>query len=254
MVPVTGGYNRGMRTIGIITDAHANLPALSAALAAMERDGCDELIHTGDAIGIGPHPAECLELLLAQPRMRFVMGNHDEWFAHGLPEPQPAWMGDEEFQHQRWTHRQLTPALREQVAAWPDAVALDVGGVRATFCHYPREANASGNNFVPILRDPTVADLDRLFAGFAGDIVFYGHHHPHSDLQGRLRYVNPGALGCNAPGHARYAVLTVADDGAWDVSFRTVSYDVDDVLPDYEARDVPVRDVILRIFHATGPA
>ncbi len=47
------------------SNAHANLPALEAALAALDAEGCEFVVHTGDAIGIGPHPAECLDLLLA---------------------------------------------------------------------------------------------------------------------------------------------------------------------------------------------
>jgi predicted phosphodiesterase len=237
-----------MRTIGIITDAHANLPALKAALAALDAEGCKLVVHTGDAIGIGPHPAECLELLLAQSGMRFVMGNHDEWFAHGLPDPQPSWMSDEEHLHQQWTHRQLTAEMREAVASWPYAIELEGNGVVMAFCHYPRDDVVS--HFVPIVRDPSAADLDRLFADHRGEVVFYGHHHPRSDVQGRARYVNPGALGCNAPGEARFAMLTVHDDGNWNVSPRSVPYDASGLLLDYEQRNVPARETILRIFHA----
>lgn len=236
-----------MRKTGIITDAHANLPALEAALAALDAEGCEFVIHAGDAIGIGPHPAECLDLLLAQPRMRFVMGNHDEWFAHGLPQPQPAWMSDDEVQHQRWTHRQLTPAMREAVLDWPYGFDLDIDGVVASFCHYPRAAD--GNGFASVVKEPSVGNLDHLFAGFDGEIVFYGHHHPYSDIQGNHHYVNPGALGCNGPGQARYAVLTVNDDGSSDVSLRSVPYDARGLLDDYEQRQVPARATIIRIFH-----
>ena len=63
--------------IAVLTDAHGNLPALQVALAALQREGCDAIFHTGDAIGIGPCPAECLDLLLNTPRVRPVMGNHD---------------------------------------------------------------------------------------------------------------------------------------------------------------------------------
>ncbi|MBA3377681.1 MAG: metallophosphoesterase family protein [Chloroflexia bacterium] len=239
-----------MRTIGIITDAHANLPALKAVLAALDASGCEFTVHTGDAIGIGPHPAECLEALLDRPAMRFVMGNHDEWFAHGLPEPQPDWMSDEEWHHQRWTHQQLTTAMRQAVASWPDAISLDISEIQAILCHYPRAAD--GNGFARIEKEPTAADLDRLVKGHDGDVVFYGHHHPRSDVQEHARYVNPGALGCNAPGEARFAVLTVQDDGTWDVSLRCVPYDPGNLLHDYVIRNVPARETILRIFHGSG--
>ena len=64
--------------LAILTDAHANLPALRAALAAVDRFAPDLTVHTGDAIGTGPYPRECLELLLARPATRCLMGNHDE--------------------------------------------------------------------------------------------------------------------------------------------------------------------------------
>ena len=54
--------------IAILTDVHGNLPALQVALRAIRREGADAIFHTGDAIGIGPFPAECLELLLSTPR------------------------------------------------------------------------------------------------------------------------------------------------------------------------------------------
>ena len=56
----------------VVTDVHANLPALEAALTEIRGEGYDLLVHTGDAIGIGPQPAACLNLLLQTPSIRFV--------------------------------------------------------------------------------------------------------------------------------------------------------------------------------------
>lgn len=57
----------------VFSDVHANLPALEAALERIRYEGYDLLLHLGDAIGIGPQPAECLELLLQTPNIRFVL-------------------------------------------------------------------------------------------------------------------------------------------------------------------------------------
>jgi hypothetical protein len=81
-----------MRIAGII-DAHANLSALDAALTAIRAGGADAVYHTGDAIGLGPFPAEVLDRLLHEPGMRSVMGNHDAWIAFGLSCPgRPGWV------------------------------------------------------------------------------------------------------------------------------------------------------------------
>lgn len=57
--------------LAVITDLHGNLPALQAAFTAIERFGVDLLIHTGDAIGIGPYPRECLEILSVRPNTHY---------------------------------------------------------------------------------------------------------------------------------------------------------------------------------------
>lgn len=228
--------------IGIITDAHANLPALEAALAALDDAGCELIVHCGDAIGIGPHPRECLERLLALPNIQFVIGNHDEWLAFGLPDPRPDWMSEGEFEHQVWTHAQIPGHLRRKVAAWPYAIEIPIGNGTILRCsHYA--ASSSGTGFASIVREPVAADLDRLFANVAADLVFYGHHHPSSDLRGQRRYVNPGALGCHVP-EARFAIVTA--DG--EVTLGAVPYDWSEVLADFDRRYVPERDVIRRIF------
>ena len=74
--------------IAVLTDVHGNLPALQAAMRAIRREDADAIFHTGDAIGIGPFPAECLELLLGTPGVHLICGNHDSWFSTGIPEPQ----------------------------------------------------------------------------------------------------------------------------------------------------------------------
>jgi len=234
-----------MRKIGVITDVHANLPALEAALGALEAAGCEEVVHTGDAIGIGPYPAECLDLLLNRPQTHLLMGNHDALFVTGLPDTQPPWMRGGEYGHQRWTHAQLDAGLRDVVGAWPYTVGMAFGPARITFCHYARNPEHAG--FASVVMDPSSSDLDQLF-GTDADIVFYGHHHPTTDLQGKSRYINPGSLGCHLLAEARFAILTTDDTGIRDVSLHAVPYDRARLIRAFRDRDVSGADAILRMF------
>ena len=231
--------------VAVITDAHANLPALDAALGAIADAGCQAIYHTGDAIGIGPYPAECLDRLLHTPNVRLVMGNHDEWFAHGLPHPPPPWMSEGELAHQRWVHDQLSPSLRPVVAAWTYTIHEEFVGTQVTFTHYGREA--SGRGFVPIVSVPRTSDLDAVFRPHRADLVFYGHHHPASDLTGRARYVNPGALGCSPAPVARFCIVSFAD-GDYTLEQHAVPYDAAELFRQFEAREVPERDFIRTMF------
>ncbi|MGC4105265.1 MAG: metallophosphoesterase family protein [Thermomicrobiales bacterium] len=244
--------------IAVITDAHANLPALSTALEAIELLGCDRIVHVGDAIGIGPFPAETLSLLLNQSRIQFVMGNHDAYFADGLPTPCPAWMSADEWAHQMWTHaavNEADPSLRERVQRWSWRLDADISGVRIRWQHYGLAPD--GGTFVSVVNDPDTTTLDGIFgiSGSVGapdtpDVLFFGHHHPAMDRMGesRVRYVNPGALGTGRDGLARFAVLDIARDGRWVLSHHAAVYDPEPVMRALDERNVPARKEIREIF------
>ena len=62
--------------IAIISDIHANLPALQAVLEDGESRGVDQYFCLGDIIGYGPEPRECLQL--CQDFAVNLLGNHEE--------------------------------------------------------------------------------------------------------------------------------------------------------------------------------
>jgi hypothetical protein len=182
--------------------------------------------------------------------MRPVMGNHDAWFAFGLPDPRPHWMSEGELAHQRWTHAQLDPSLRSVVAAWPWMIEEEIGGVPVAFLHYALDGTGCG--FVDPIPVPDPAALDRLFAPQEARLVFYGHvHHPTPvprEVVGHARYVNPGALGCSPEPLARYALLDIDQKGFSRLAFRAVPYDPTSLFAALREREVPERAFIEATF------
>lgn len=229
--------------IGVITDAHANLPATLAALAALDEAGCDLIVHTGDAIAIGPHPGEVLETLLERPKMVLLMGNHDELFAFDQLRNPPAWISPGELEHQRWTHAQLREEWRRAVRLWPYTYDLRIGLTTLCFQHYAM----SDGKFVSISRDNSPSELDAIFPPDA-DITFFGHHHPRADVQGNARYINPGALGTNPSQGARYALIDGRPDGSVEISLHATPYDAEGVRQAMNGREVPEAELILNTF------
>ncbi len=225
--------------IAVVTDLHANLPALRCALDAIRREGFDLIYHCGDVIGIGPHPAECLDLLLNTKNVRFIMGNHDAFFAFGIPPEMSAGEND------RWTHSQLSPSLRVLMADWPFVETQVFEGVEVAFVHYGLQP--SGRDFLGIVPRPTPPDLDGLFAGLPAHVLFYGHHHLASDLSGLARYVNPGSLGCFDRAIARYSILECRNR-QFRLEHRAVPYADGGLFADFERRGVPERDFIYKAF------
>ena len=99
----------------LIADAHAALPALEAVLADV--GPVDDVVFLGDAVGYGPHPGECVDLLRATGA-RCVLGNHD---AEVLSEPGYN-LDTARWPHQywlRWTYDQLSTDQPRSMATKP---------------------------------------------------------------------------------------------------------------------------------------
>ena len=235
-----------MTRIAVITDTHANLPALDAALTAIRELGCEAIYHTGDAVGAGPYPGETLDRLLHTPRMHLVMGNHDELCGFGIPEPVPDWMDDLLVANAEWTRAQVEPAVHDTVAAWPYAITETIAGHHATFLHYPLAPEGGG--FAAILEEPDAADLDDLFSGVPGRVIFYGHHHPAADHSGRARYINPGSLGCGPEALARFVVVASGLADALTIHHYAVPYDRTPLHEALIRRDVPGHEFLRAAF------
>ncbi len=67
--------------VAVISDVHANYQALQAVLAHADNQGVTDVWFLGDAVGYGPDPHRCLELLtknVSHPNTCWVLGNHDK--------------------------------------------------------------------------------------------------------------------------------------------------------------------------------
>jgi diadenosine tetraphosphatase ApaH/serine/threonine PP2A family protein phosphatase len=62
--------------IGILSDIHANLEALSETLAALERHRPDRIVCLGDVVGYGASVNECCALVRSVAEVT-LLGNHD---------------------------------------------------------------------------------------------------------------------------------------------------------------------------------
>ena len=232
--------------IAVLADIHGNLPALQAVLDDVSRQDCDAIFSIGDVIAIGPQPAECVDLLLNTSHVVPLLGNHELWYAFGLPQPQPDWMSDGEVVHQQWVHEQLGPSLRETIAGWACVVEDSYEGVRVVLLHF-EPADTTSSSFHPFERAAGTSGLDRLFGHYGADLVFYGHSHIAADQRGQARYINPGSLGCTREPAAPYAVLDCVR-GRCTVETRSVPYDDAPLFAAFEERQVPDRAFLYRAF------
>jgi hypothetical protein len=154
-------------------------------------------------------------------------------------------MSEREYAHQQWTNSLLGPHLRAAVGQWQYLLEQEIEGVRLTFLHYALASSGSG--FAPIIQQATTEELDTLFTGYDSHLIFYGHHHPFSDLQGRARYINPGSLGCYTKAEARYTLVTLQHGHCY-IEHRSIPYDDAALFEAFQTRNVPEREFICRTF------
>ncbi|MBW2733076.1 MAG: metallophosphoesterase family protein [Deltaproteobacteria bacterium] len=62
--------------IGIFSDVHSNLDALTAVRAAYEKESIDKYICLGDTVGYGAEPKACAEIVRSMASVS-ILGNHD---------------------------------------------------------------------------------------------------------------------------------------------------------------------------------
>ena len=105
------------------------------------------------------------------------------------------------------------------------------------------------SKLLPIDPEPSLDKLDAHYGGHSAAAILTGHHHDGHYFQTPERlYLNPGALGCGPRPVARYALLTLGEDGIG-VERREVAYDRARFLQSYDERQVPDREFILQRFH-----
>ena len=236
-----------MLKIGVFSDVHANLPALEAVLAFFEQEACDTLYHLGDAIAIGPHPAECIERLAQIPNLRCIVGNHDLWYSQGIPSVLPEWVNAGEVKHHEWTHQQIGFERKQFVRSWQFVRQEELEGLKLAFMHYGLTAN--GHDFKPIIRNPLGGNLDVIFADYLdADLILYGHTHIVSHMQGQTRYINPGSVGCTLTPVAPCLTIRLTD-GVFEAQQHYIPYDDTAVLRAFDERDVPERDFLRERFY-----
>lgn len=219
----------------LISDIHANLPALDAVLADIDARGdVDAIVHAGDLVGYSTFPNEVVQRL-AERGIAGVAGNYDSTvataYSHcGCRSETPR---QEELAHisYAYTLRASSDASKRALAALPFSLELKpMGGHRA------------GPRIVLVHGTPTLntvywtADRDDDFCrkmaahvGLkAGDAIAFGHtHKPWHRIVDGMHFINTGSVGRPKDGdwRAGYVLLDLGE-GESRVEFRRVEYDI----------------------------
>jgi diadenosine tetraphosphatase ApaH/serine/threonine PP2A family protein phosphatase len=219
-----------MRTL-ILSDIHANLPALQAVLA--DAGEIDAAWCLGDLVGYGPEPNECVELVSSLPNLTCLLGNHDSAV---LGQIDLSSFNRDARTSIDWTEKILTPATRQFLQSLPERVVMDGsatlahGSPRSPVWEYLLDTYNAYENFA-YFETPfcfvghTHIPVAYYWRGNDGYVEWQLLHHEDGPIQAGPMIVNPGSTGQPRDHDSRAAYLIFNPDSSEWKSHR-VTYDI----------------------------
>jgi putative phosphoesterase len=226
--------------VAVITDIHANLPALEAALRRIEAIGADAVYCGGDLVGYGPHPNEVCHAIESRA-IPTIYGNYDYAIARDLDDCGCAYQTEHDRdlgqQSVAWTLEHTNTASKDFMRGLPFDLRFDIGPRRIRLVHgSPRRVNEY------LFEDKPARTFERIAAHADCDVLVFGHtHKPWVHEYGRVLFVNCGSVGKPKDGDPRAAFALLADDAAGEVqvSIERVAYDAEAVAREVAAAGLP---------------
>lgn len=230
--------------IAIISDLHANIEAITAAIAEAKRRGAKRIVCLGDVVGYGACPREALNIVRKTCEW-CIFGNHEEALLNGGED-----FNDKARAAIEWTRAELSSRdfpREENYAIWDYLDTLQTQTEK-------REENAlfvHGSPFDPVReyvmpRDARNAQkMARIFDKQDRPLCFVGHSHVpgvytedgrffkpgevdhsiHAREFGEKVLINVGSVGQPRDGDPRLSFVMY--DGRDKVDFVRVPYDVE---------------------------
>ncbi len=220
----------------LISDIHANLPALGAVLAEIgRRPDIGATYHLGDLVGYAPWPNETVALIRSRA-IAGVAGNYDSTVATGYKHCGCTYEDprQEELSHlsYQWTLANVDVETKTYLGSLPfELVLRPLGGHAAG----PSVILAHGNqtlNTVYVFEERPDKFLEKMGAALgavAGDVVCFGHtHKPWHRVVNGVHFVNTGSVGRPKDGDARASYVLLEMNGTdVHVDIVRVPYDVE---------------------------
>lgn len=232
----------------LISDIHANLPALEAVLDHITATpGIDATYHLGDLVGYAPWPDKTVAFLRDRG-IDGISGNYDSTVATnykhcGCKYEDPL---QEKLSHVSfaWTKEHTSNATKQILGALP--FRLDVK---------PNGGHAPGPTLILVHGTPTLntmywtedrpdsfcSQMASIAGAKQGDVIAFGHTHLpwHRTVDG-IHFVNTGTVGRPKDGDPRagYVILDLGTN-SFDAAFIRIVYDVERAVRGIEESELP---------------
>jgi len=225
--------------VAVITDIHANLPALDAVLEFIDGEDIDQVLCGGDLVGYGPHPNEVCTLIEVR-EIPTIHGNYDYAIARELEDCGCAYVNrhDREIGQQSvdWTLAHTNQRAKDFMRELPFDLRFELGSKRVRLVHgSPRKVNEY------LFEDKPARTFERIAAGADCDVLVFGHtHKPWVHEYGGVLFVNCGSVGKPKDGDPRAGFAVLSANGAdVEVTIQRVAYSAERVAGEVRDAGLP---------------
>jgi len=210
--------------IAFLSDIHANLPALEAAVADAKARGAKQIVSAGDMTGYGPFPNEVCRFLRKQ-RIPTILGNYDQKVIEVAKQGPSAAAGMKEKKRKilLWTVAHLDDQALRYLAGLPEHLTLRLGG-HNFFVFHGSPISMEDAIYPSITR----RGLEAKLGDARPDVLVCGHTHiPFVKRIGGTLIVNCGSAGHPVDGDPRPAYALVRTEQAAAPRGRIVRFEYD---------------------------
>jgi len=205
----------------IISDIHANLPALEAVFRDLKHNfgSVDYVLCAGDVVGLGPYPNEVIDALKNLKNFISVKGAMDQAIVDGNTKG----FDGMDAESIKWTRKILTEDNIDFLDFLDDYKAIKIQGFKIFLVHGSPADHLNGR----ISKLESLEKMEKYFQDTDADIIICGQTHIPFVKEHYGKYIiNAGSVGLPKDGNPK-ACYVFVDLENMEISFRRVSYDMD---------------------------
>jgi putative phosphoesterase len=215
-----------MMRLGIISDVHSNMPALSEVLDFLRKEKAGRIIHAGDVVGYNPFPNEVINAFIAAS-VHSISGNHDRSVISG----DIGFFNDVAAEAVLWTRKELKKESLDYISNLRTRERISVDGKTIAVIH-----GSPFDDDEYIFRDDA---NEKLLDKAAADILILGHTHvPFIKKLENGLIVNPGSVGQPRDGDWRASCMMLDIPGG-DAEIIRLEYPVEETASRIRKANLP---------------
>ena len=235
--------------VALLSDLHANLPALEAILAHALQEGAEAIWNLGDIVGYGPFPEEVVRCLRERDALS-TLGRYDRQVVR-FKKRKEKWhrkKAFEEYLALEWAYDQLSGKSRKYLYFLSREIRMEVRGRRVLLTH-----GSPGADDGYITADTPEKQLAKITREVKAEFILCGGSHEsfaHS-VEGAW-FISPGSAGLPRDGDPRaaYSILDLTAAESQVFPYR-LEYDVERLVAELDRQKLP--ETFARMFREGRP-